>query len=369
MSKKIISAVLAVLMMSSTAALAASAAEVEAEKSTGATGTFKFDMGDWDHSHDVSFYIWAKSADGSDTKWGSKSGWVDSNNWGSKKTFGTKVEGEDGIVESYEIEFLDGYDTFCIMYDPTTGFQTYNCIITENAIGDTCRVTGEEVENPEDSEKKAAVVAFDNAGDCGPQLVVTSTGNIVGTALAPNENGALTLAKFVYNGLEIKDDGTVVSAQDKSNVDKVTEEKIANAISAYGTDADTVWAEFQNLKGQEGFEEYDAKEKAAKKFINPSSAGDDDSSSEAEATDSDKDDDSSSSSSAGSTTTTTGTATTKSSTAAATTTAASTAASTSSTASAEAGAATGDTTGTSAFAVVLVAAAATMILARKKVEE
>lgn len=365
MSKKIISAVLAVLMMSSTAALAASAAEVEAEKSTGATGTFKFDMGDWNHDDDVSFYIWAKSADGSDTKWGSKSGWVDSNNWGSKKTFGTKVDGEDGIVESYEIEFLDGYDTFCIMYDPTTGVQTYNCIITENALNDTARMTGESVENPEDSEKTAIVVAFDNAADCGPQLVVTSTGNIVGTTLAPNENGAITLAKFVYNGLNA--DGT--SAKDKSEVDKVTEEKIANAISAYGTDADTVWAEFQNLKGQEGFEEYDAKEKAAKKFINPSSAGDDDSSSEAEATDSDKDDDSSSSSSAGSTTTTTGTATTKSSTAAATTTAASTAASTSSTASAEAGAATGDTTGTSAFAVVLVAAAATMILARKKVEE
>ena len=96
MNKKIVSIIMAAILAASCAAVSAGAAEVDTQKSGGATGKFKFDMGDWNHdfSNKISFYIWAKNADGSDTKYGSSSGWVDANNWGSKKTYGTTVEGE-----------------------------------------------------------------------------------------------------------------------------------------------------------------------------------------------------------------------------------------------------------------------------------
>ncbi len=355
MNKKFISVIMAAILTVSVAAVSAGAAEVETEKSGGATGTFKFDMGNWDHDHkdQISFYIWAKNADGTDTKYGSTNGWVDSNNWGSKKTYGTAVEGEDGIVESYEIEFLDGYDTFCIVYDPASGIQTYNSILTENAIGDTCRCLDEMIENPEDSDKQAIVLGFDNAGDCGPQLVITSTGNIVGNVKAANENGAVTVAEYVYKS--INDEGTG-SGMDKNGAEKITADKLANAVNAFGTSADDVWAQYESFKGREGYELYDAKEAFAKKLINPTSAQNE-SSSEA------------GTSSTNSTTSTTST-TSKSSTST-TSKSTTTGGATASTAAATDGGATetGDARGVAAFATVLVGAAAAVFATRKKIED
>lgn len=357
MNKKFISVVLAALMLTSTAAISASAAEVEAEKS-GASGTIKFNMGDWNPNDKVSFYIWAKDPNGAKTLYGSKNGWVEDNNWGSKQTNGTKVEGEEGVVESYEINFdeVAGRDIFVIFYDQATGIQTYNCILSEAAIGQTAVMTGETIENPEDSEKVCIAAVFEGVDGSGPQKVITSTGNVVGTIIAPNENGANSVANYVYKFLGKKD---------KSGVECVTDEKVANAISEFGTTADDVWAEFQSFKGKEGYEEYDAKEADAKKFIKPTSG-------EEEKKDEEKKDDNSSnnssntssnSSSKSSTTTTTGTASKTS------TTTAVSGGSTSSAADAGAAAETGDTTGTATFAVILVAAAAAMILTRKKVQD
>jgi len=363
MNKKFISVIMAAILTVSVAAVSAGAAEVETEKSGGATGTFKFDMGNWDHDHSsqISFYIWAKNADGTDTKYGSTNGWVDSNNWGSKKTYGTPVEGEDGIVESYEIEFLDGYDTFCIVYDPQSGIQTFDSILTENAIGDTCRCLDEMIENPEDSAKQAFVLGFDNAGDCGPKLVITSTGNIVGNVKASNENGAATVANYVYKSID--DEGTK-SANDKSGAEKINEQKLADAVNAFGTSADDVWAQYESFKGREGYELYDAKEAFAKKLINPTSAQNE-SSSEAgtSSTNSTTSTTSTTSKSSTSTTSKSSTSTTSKST--------TTGGTTASTAAATDGGATetGDARGVAAFATVLVGAAAAVFATRKKIED
>lgn len=364
MMKKIISTAMAALMMCSVAAIAASADEVAAEPAgasadiqlSGTTGKIRFDMGNWNHEDSLAFYIWAEK-EGADTQYCLAGSWGGDENkkWGTKKNLGDAVEGEDGIIESYEFEMPDSsWNVFVIFHDLTTDAQTCDCVITENAFGDTAYMTGDYVENPVDSDKSALDVAFRNAGDCGSHRMVTSTGNISGRVPAPNDNPARQVANYVTKQLGVVD---------KNGEQCVTEEKVATAISTFGTDADSVWAEIPNSP------DYKADQEAEyKKMIKPTSGStegnsDNDGNKPADTGDGTNSNTSSTtSSSGGSTTTTTGTKTT-------TTTGTTTTTTTSGTASAEAGAATGDTTGTAAFAVVLAAAAITMFFARKKVEE
>lgn len=353
MSKKFISILLSLITAVSVFSFAASAdevtdepagAEVTVEKS-GDSNTFKFNSGDW-NSEKMYFYIW-DATDPDNIMYATKNGWVDSNPWGSKKLAGTKVEGEDGVFESYEVDIPEGHDVYVIFHDPETDAQTYNCILTPNAYGDTAYMTGNSIENPEDSEKTAIEARFENAGDCGPARVITSTGNIVGDIIAPSVDRPLTVAQFVYK---------YFGTQDKvTGADVVTEDTVANAISAFETNADDVWAKFQEFNGKEGYEEYANREAEAKKLIKPTSAstGSDD--------DSDDDTNSNTSSKTSSTTTTSSKSSTTT-----TTTSKST---TSGVAATGEAAATGDATGTVAFAVVLLVAAAAIVVTRKKVQE
>lgn len=346
MNKKFISIAMAMILAVSTSAIAASAAEVEVEPS-GNTGTIFFDSGDWNSSK-IYFYIW----DTTDNTYCTKNGWVDTNPWGSKKIAGTAVEGEDGKFESYEIEFKDDHDLYVIFFDPNSSAQTYDCVLNSSAMGDTAYMTGNVIENPVDSEKTCIEARFQNA-DCGPKLAITSSGNIVGEYITPNMDCPKQVADFVYKYL---------GQQEKiTGADIVTEETVANAISAFQTTADDVWAKFQSFEGQEGYEEYANKVDGAKSMIKPTSAEETDT--EAADTDSatnsddDDDDDTTNNTSSKSSTTNT---TSKSS----TTTSKST-----TTTSAVDSAATGDTTGTMAFVAVLFAAAAAIVVTRKKVQE
>lgn len=351
MSKKFISILLSLITAVSVFSLAASANEVEDEpagvevtvEKSGDSNTFKFDSGDW-ASNNICFYIW-DTTDPDHTMYATKSGWVDTNPWGSKKLRGTKVEGEDGVFESYEVDIPDGHDVYVIFHDPDTNAQTYNCIINSNAYGQTAYMTGNSIENPVDSEKSALEATFDVDG-CGPARVVTSSGNVVGDIIAPSTNRPLVVAQFVYQYIGQK--------EKLSGADIVTEDTVANAISAFETTADDVWAEFQGLNGKEGYEDYASKEADAKKVIKPTSAS----------TDSDDDSDDDTSSNTSSKTTTSSTTSTKTT----TTTTTSKSATTSGNGTADA-AATGDTTGTVAFAVVLLVAAAAIVVTRKKVQD
>lgn len=347
MNKKFISIAMSLVLACSALAVSASAADVEEEttgaevtvEASGEGNTIKFDSGDW-NSDKIQFYIWDVTAQ--PTQYATTSGWTTENPWGSKKKLGGKKL-DDGTFESYELDLDDSHDIYVIFYDPDTGAQTFDCVLNSSAYGDTARRTGEMLENPVDSEKSAEAVQFDNSG-LTAGLCITSSGKIQGSTITPNMNRPLKVAEFVYTYLG--------QTEKLSGEQIVTEQTVADAIAAFETTADDVWAEFQNFNGQEGKEEYADKEADAKKVIKPT---------EAEATDSDSDsddeDDDNSSKNNSSTTSarTIGTTSTKTT--------------TSGTTSAADAAATGDTTGTVAFAVVLLAAAATIVVARKKVQD
>lgn len=253
--KKLMALVIATAMLTPYASISLSADEVEsnADSDDSKIGTIFFDSGDW-NSDKLYFYIW----DETDGTYASKNGWSDSNLWGSKKLAGTEVEGKDGVFESYEIEFKDDHDLFVIFYDPNTGAQTYNCVLNSSAIGDTAYMTKSILENPEDSEKTCIEARFTNA-DCGPQLKITSSGKIIGEYITPNTDCPLQVARFVFN---------YFGQQEKLTGDEiVTNETVKNAIDAFGTTPDDVWAKFQEFDGKPGYEEYDLIAEDAKKVI------------------------------------------------------------------------------------------------------
>lgn len=363
MSKKIISAALAALLVASVAAVSAAAEEVTAEpagatvtvEKSGTTGKFKFDASSW-NSNNICFYIWDETTGLK----GSKDGWVEGNNWGSKKIRGTKLE--DGIFESYEIDIPEGDEIYVIFHDPDTNLQTFDCVLNPSAIDDTARLTGNNLENPVDSEKKAAEVLFDNSG-LTAKLCITSSGKVQGSSVVPGMNKAKEVAKFI-----LKYQGT----QEKlTNADVVTQDTVNAALSAFGVSGEEVFAEYQALNGEEGYDYKPEKEKEAKTFLGIS---DGDTESKADGETESKTDSTASTGSTASTASTASTGSTAAGTASkAGTTTKGTAATTGTTgttaAATEAAASTGDTTGTATFAVVLLGAAVVMFAARKKVEE
>lgn len=294
MNKKFISVIMAAMLAVSAVAVSAGAAEVEEEKAgaevavqgSSETGKIKFNSGDW-HSTKMLFYIW--DANG---KHATKTGWGDADPWGSpKKLGGTAVEGEDGVFESFEVELNWDTDYFVIFHDPDHG-QTFDCCLDPSCFGETAYMTGNMIENPEDSEKTCIEAVFPNG--LGPALTITSSGNIVGSYVSPHVDRADKVAKWIVKYLGKK--------EKLSGADIVTEDTVARAIEAFETNADDVWAAYQNHEGEDN---YNAEE--AKKFIKPTSSdngngdgGNGDSTDSSGSSDGDTNTDSSSSGSSGS---------------------------------------------------------------------
>ena len=232
MNKKFISAILAALIIVSMPAVAVSADEVEQETS-GVKGTIKFDPGDW-NSNKINFYIW----DDTTGLKASKDGWIDDNTWGAKKKIGgTKLD--DGTFESYEFDITPGNSVYVIFHDPDKG-QTFDCVLTETAFGDTAERTGEILENPVDSDQKAEAVKFKNSG-LTSKLCITSTGKIQGETIPASMDPAKEVATFIF-----KYQGT----QDKNTkTDVVTPEVLREAVQKFGTTAVNVFAAYKALEG------------------------------------------------------------------------------------------------------------------------
>lgn len=220
MFKKIASLFVAAAMITATAAITASAAEAEVEtvaaedsavvsadsssevgadsasSEVGAGNTISFDVdkSKWGNVKTVYCHIW--KADGTPTSSGEA--WPE---WQTKKELAT-YDKETGIATydlsktGHEFSKSDG-KIYCVIFSANTGMQTYNAIMSGACIGDTMYCNGEQIENPEDSAKKANVAVWENNPDCGPERKITSTGNIVGSAFPEGESDVTLLANYL----------------------------------------------------------------------------------------------------------------------------------------------------------------------------
>jgi LPXTG-motif cell wall-anchored protein len=208
MLKRIISIALAVVMVMAMAAVAVSAAEVSdasagaevsnsagADTSSSATGSgsvIYFDASKWKNYTTIYCHIWERGGDAFFT-------------WQSKKEACTKVSGSK---YSYDLSTLDastqvegGFKSnkdYCVIFSANTGVQTFDQTIGTACIGDTAKVTGKMIENAVDSEKEAyESVWTTNSSKYGPHLAISSIGNIIGSKLCPNENGAEVIGDWL----------------------------------------------------------------------------------------------------------------------------------------------------------------------------
>ena len=216
MFKKIAGLFLAAAVMCSSAAITASAAEAEDDAAVAAadqSGEVSAD-GSSDVSADASSEVEAGNVIKFDVK---KSGW---NNVKAVFCHTWKVDGELPVWQSksekcnydastgiatydlskanYKISKSDGKN-YLVIFSANTGMQTYDTVMSGACIGDTMYCTGEEIENPVDSEKKAKVAKWENHPDCGPQKKITSTGKIVGSALPEGQTDAVMLAQYLID--------------------------------------------------------------------------------------------------------------------------------------------------------------------------
>lgn len=217
MFKKIAGLFLAAAVMCSSAAITASAAEAEDDAAVAAAADQSGEVsadGSSDVSADASSEVEAGNVIKFDVK---KSGW---NNVKTVFCHTWKVDGELPVWQSksekcnydastgiatydlskanYQISKSDGKN-YLVIFSANTGMQTYDTVMSGACIGDTMYCTGEEIENPVDSEKKAKVAKWENHSDCGPQKKITSTGKIVGSALPEGQTDAVMLAQYLID--------------------------------------------------------------------------------------------------------------------------------------------------------------------------
>lgn len=217
MFKKIAGLFLAAAVMCSSAAITASAAEAEDDAAVAAAADQSGEVSA-DGSSEVSADASSEVAAGDVIKFDiNKAGWKNVKNvfchvwkadgtgtwpaWQSKKEK-CKYDSSTGIA-TYDlsktgntISKSDG-KVYCVIFSSNTGMQTYNAIMSGNCIGDTLVCTGNQIENPEDSEKKAVEAKWQNNSDCGPEKKITSTGKIVGSAFPEGESDVTLMATYL----------------------------------------------------------------------------------------------------------------------------------------------------------------------------
>ena len=195
MTKKIMSMILSIAMVLSVAVVGISgtyAAEVSDKTSEVGAGNniyFNVKKSGWSNVKTVYCHIWRADGTGD---------WPD---WQTKKEK-CKYDSSTGIATydlsktGHNIKKSDG-KLYCVIFSANTGMQTYNAIMSGKCIGDTLYCTGNLLENPEDSEKRANEAVWAKTKDCGPEKKITSSGNVIGTTLSEGDTDASMLACFL----------------------------------------------------------------------------------------------------------------------------------------------------------------------------
>ena len=191
-------AIVLTLMIILSCAVVASA--VESKTATGSQGSINFNASGWKNFSEVYCHIWKR---GSEAFY----------SWQSRKE---KCKGS-GANWSYDVSGIDLQDgeDYCVIFSTNIGQQTYDATFSKSCIGDTLKLTGNKIENPFDSAKRAdEAVWTKNSGSYGPHLALTSIGNIVGEYLCPHESAIEVIGDWLsgyYKSAEIKNKVVVLA--------------------------------------------------------------------------------------------------------------------------------------------------------------
>ena len=224
MIKKIMSLVLALVIIASMGVLAFTASAADQKIYFEVPST-------WNNFSKIFCHIWVYGGD-------------PLANWQSKKE-ACKLEA-DGRY-SYDISKVGGIsagETYCVIFSADTGVQTYDTFMGTACLGDTVYCDGTLYENPMDSSKTALGAFWKNQSRSayGPVMCVTSIGNLVGTCLAPGETAEGLFNTFLTDNLENartysgKQDQQIID--DMANALGLSQKKVDELIKASGVTVD-----------------------------------------------------------------------------------------------------------------------------------
>ncbi len=233
MLKRVLSVMLAVTLLFSIAAVA----HAEDAPAQAAENRLYFDASTtgWKDYVYIGFHIWAIDDDG-----------FAGFDWASKKQRGK--QDENGIWY-YDLDAagltLDPECQYAVIFYNSNGQQTYNLLFDSTCIGDVAYADPENLlENPEDSSKKALPAYWTNQApeDNGPEMKITSIGNVVGECIPRSSSVYNMFTNFLINALDNarifsgRDDQTIIDGIGEAL--GLTKEDVIDALVACDVEAD-----------------------------------------------------------------------------------------------------------------------------------
>lgn len=224
MTKKIISLVLALIVVASMGAIAFTA--------SAASQKIYFEVpSNWNNYTNIFCHVWVYNGDALA-------------NWQSKKEKCTLESDGRYSYDLSKVGGISGGETYCVIFSADTGVQTYDAFMGTPCIGDTLYSDGTLYENPVDSSKTALGAFWKNQSRSayGPVMCVTSIGNLVGTCLAPGETAEGLFNTFLTANLESartysgKQDQQIID--DMANSLGLSQKKVDELIKASGISVD-----------------------------------------------------------------------------------------------------------------------------------
>ncbi|MDO4748841.1 MAG: dockerin type I domain-containing protein, partial [Eubacteriales bacterium] len=179
--------------------------------------------------------------------------------WQSKKQACTDADG-DGIWE-YDFDakgiVLEEGVLYAVIFSNENAAQTYNLLFDTNCLEDTAYVAEDVYENPEDSSKTCQVAFWTNQDPAvyGPEMVITSLGNVIGTCIPSSTTAQGILEAFLANAAKLENVKTYTGKNDQKAIDDIAEdlgltvEETAEAIANTGAVVD--WNADDSLIGYE----------------------------------------------------------------------------------------------------------------------
>ncbi len=225
MIKKIVSLVLALVVIASMGAIALTASAAEQK--------IYFEVpSNWNNYTKIFCHIWVYNGDSLA-------------NWQSKKEACTlEADGRYSYDIAAKVGGIDSSNTYCVIFSANTGVQTYDTFMGTACIGDTLYCDGTIYENPVDSSKTATAAFWKNQSrsSYGPVMCVSSIGNLVGTCLAPGETAEGLFSTFLTANLD--NARTYSGKTDQAIIDDMatslglSQDQVAELIAASGVEVD-----------------------------------------------------------------------------------------------------------------------------------
>ena len=235
MTRRLLSILLAVLLLFTTAAIAF-AADGDAAEEQPKRIYFDPASANWEDITYVRFHVW--TIDDPDFV---------GFDWGGKKQNGTQAEDGTWYYDFDEKGLTIKTDCqYAVIFYNNKGQQTYNLLFDSTCFGDVAEADLENVlENPEDSSKTAVPAYWKHQDPTvnGPELKISSIGNVVGTCIPRSLTKAAMVTNFIDNTLENAREFSELT--DQEIIDNIgtnlemTREEIAEAIAA--ASVETEW--------------------------------------------------------------------------------------------------------------------------------